>query len=214
MFASWAYKYLWISGERVMWVYHHGMLTEEPDCCPNCTECKWACSYLIVLERKRTCCRMHINEWKYAKHITIWTALVLNEIVTAQNAVREAYLIRKLIAWIRRSRQQTYFFRILGFHCNMWVAWQLIFLYVPWLFPTQCLIKSELGRQQNSSISKYILWKTKFEYASCLCLKSQGCNFKVLFLYFWHCKCMILVQGLCFHICEKEVIIHAPFPSS
>lgn len=129
MFASWAYKYLWISGERVMWVYHHGMLTEEPDCCPNCTECKWACSYLIVLERKRTCCRMHINEWKYAKHITIWTALVLNEIVTAQNAVREAYLIRKLIAWIRRSRQQTYFFRILGFHCNMWVAWQLIFLW-------------------------------------------------------------------------------------
>lgn len=92
------------------------MLTENPDCYPNCMEYKWRIFYLVVLERKKACSITNVNEWKDWKHKTIWTSLMLTQIVVTQNALRQACLISKLMSWIWGWRQHTYYLRIIGFH--------------------------------------------------------------------------------------------------
>lgn len=93
-----------------------GMLTENPDCYSNCMEYKWRIFYLVVLERKKACSITNINEWKDWKYKTIWTSLMLTQIVVTQNAMRQACLISKLMSWIWDWRQHTYYLRIIGFH--------------------------------------------------------------------------------------------------
>lgn len=132
------------------------MLTENPDCHPNCMEYKWRISYLLVLERKRVCCIMHINESKSWKHKTIWTSLVPNQIVATKNTVRQTCSIRKLMSWIWGWRQQTYYLRILELHC--WsVCGLIIYIYLGiwfyslniyyhhWLFTIKFLLEYAFG---------------------------------------------------------------------